>query len=40
LRGEIKWPSTEALKAQIFKDVSRAQRYFRVTHARRAANPV
>lgn len=28
LRGEMKWPSTDALKAQILKDVSRAQRYF------------
>jgi riboflavin kinase/FMN adenylyltransferase len=33
LRGEIEWPSPEALKAQIFKDVARAKRYFR----RRAA---
>jgi riboflavin kinase/FMN adenylyltransferase len=30
LRGEIQWPSPEALKAQIFKDVARAQRYFRL----------
>jgi len=30
LRGEIAWPSPEALKAQIFKDVARAQRYFRL----------
>jgi riboflavin kinase / FMN adenylyltransferase len=30
LRGEITWPSPEALKAQIFKDVARAQRYFRL----------
>jgi riboflavin kinase / FMN adenylyltransferase len=30
LRGEIKWPSAEALKAQIFKDVAKAQRYFRL----------
>ncbi len=29
LRGELTWPSPEALKAQIFKDVARAQRYFR-----------
>jgi riboflavin kinase/FMN adenylyltransferase len=29
LRGEIVWPSPEALKAQIFKDVARAKRYFR-----------
>jgi riboflavin kinase/FMN adenylyltransferase len=30
LRGEIEWPSPEALKAQIFKDVAKAQRYFRL----------
>lgn len=30
LRGEIKFPSPEALKAQIFKDVARARRYFRL----------
>jgi riboflavin kinase/FMN adenylyltransferase len=30
LRGEKEWPSPEALKAQIFKDVARAQRFFRV----------
>ena len=30
LRGEIEWPSPEALKAQIFRDVARAQRYFRL----------
>ena len=30
LRGEMQWPSTEALKAQIFKDVERARRYFRL----------
>jgi riboflavin kinase / FMN adenylyltransferase len=29
LRGEIKFPSPEALKAQIMQDVARAQRYFR-----------
>lgn len=29
LRGEIQWPSPEALKAQIFKDVARTKRYFR-----------
>ena len=29
LRGEIAWPSPEALKAQILKDVARAKRYFR-----------
>jgi len=28
LRGEETWPSPEALKAQIFKDVARATRYF------------
>lgn len=32
LRGEIAWPSPEALKAQIFKDVARAQRYFRLAN--------
>ena len=30
LRGEIAWPSPEALKAQIMKDVARARRYFRL----------
>lgn len=30
LRGEIKWPSTDDLKAQIFKDVARANRYFQI----------
>lgn len=30
LRGEIQWPSPEALKAQIFKDVAKAKRYFRL----------
>jgi riboflavin kinase/FMN adenylyltransferase len=30
LRGEIEWPSPEALKAQIFKDVARARRFFRL----------
>jgi riboflavin kinase/FMN adenylyltransferase len=30
LRGEMVWPSPEALKAQIFKDVARAKRYFRL----------
>lgn len=28
LRGEMEWPTPEALKAQIFKDVARAKRYF------------
>jgi riboflavin kinase/FMN adenylyltransferase len=31
LRGEVEWPSPEALKAQIFKDVAKAKRYFRLT---------
>jgi len=35
LRGEIKWPSPEALKEQIFKDVARAKRYFRIAEALR-----
>jgi riboflavin kinase / FMN adenylyltransferase len=30
LRGEQAWPSPEALKAQIMKDVARAKRYFRL----------
>jgi riboflavin kinase / FMN adenylyltransferase len=30
LRGEQEWPSPEALKAQILKDVMRAKRYFRL----------
>ena len=30
LRGEIQWPSPEALKAQIFRDVAKAKRYFRL----------
>lgn len=30
LRPEMTWPSPKALKAQIFKDVARAQRYFRL----------
>lgn len=40
LRGERKWPSTDALRAQILKDVSRAQRYFRLTQLSRQANGV
>jgi riboflavin kinase/FMN adenylyltransferase len=36
LRGEIDWPTPEALKAQIFRDVARAKRYFRL--AETAAN--
>ncbi|MEI9969826.1 MAG: riboflavin kinase [Terracidiphilus sp.] len=35
LRGEHKWPTPEALKAQIFKDVARAKRYFRLADANR-----
>lgn len=30
LRPEMKWPSPEALKEQIIKDVARAKRYFRL----------
>jgi riboflavin kinase/FMN adenylyltransferase len=30
LRGEMEWPSPEALKAQIFKDMAKAKRYFRL----------
>jgi riboflavin kinase/FMN adenylyltransferase len=30
LRGEMEWPTPEALKAQIFKDVARAKRFFRL----------
>jgi len=33
LRGEVQWPSTEALKAQIYKDVSRAKRFFQLGEA-------
>jgi riboflavin kinase/FMN adenylyltransferase len=33
LRGEMEWPSVEALKAQIFRDVARAKRYFRLRAA-------
>jgi riboflavin kinase/FMN adenylyltransferase len=29
LRGEMQWPSPEALKAQIMKDVGKAKRFFR-----------
>jgi riboflavin kinase / FMN adenylyltransferase len=36
LRGEQEWPSPEALKAQIFKDVGRAKRYFGLAGANRA----
>jgi riboflavin kinase/FMN adenylyltransferase len=34
LRGEQTWPSPEALKEQIFKDVARAKRYFALLAAR------
>ena len=30
LRGEVAWPSPEALKAQIMKDVAKAKRWFRL----------
>jgi riboflavin kinase/FMN adenylyltransferase len=30
LRPEMEWPSPDALKAQIFKDVARAKRYFQL----------
>ncbi len=30
LRGEMEWPSPEALKAQIFKDVAKAKEFFRL----------
>jgi riboflavin kinase/FMN adenylyltransferase len=30
LRGEQQWPSPEALKAQIFRDMEQAKRYFRL----------
>jgi len=33
LRGEMKWPSTEALRGQILKDVAHAKRYFRLVEA-------
>ena len=32
LRDEVKFPTPEALKAQIGKDVARAQRYFQLIH--------
>jgi riboflavin kinase / FMN adenylyltransferase len=35
VRGEREWPSPEALKAQIFKDVARAKRYFQLAGANR-----
>jgi riboflavin kinase/FMN adenylyltransferase len=33
LRGEIRWPSTEALMLQILMDVAHARRFFRLTRA-------
>jgi riboflavin kinase/FMN adenylyltransferase len=30
LRDEVQWPSIDALKAQIFKDVATAKRFFRL----------
>jgi riboflavin kinase/FMN adenylyltransferase len=33
LRGEMEWPSAEALKEQIFRDVAKAKRYFRLSAA-------
>jgi riboflavin kinase / FMN adenylyltransferase len=30
LRGEVEWPSAEALREQIFRDVAKAKRYFRL----------
>jgi len=32
LRSEMAWPSPEALKQQIFRDVAKAKRYFRLAH--------
>jgi riboflavin kinase/FMN adenylyltransferase len=36
LRPEIRWPSPEALRAQIGRDVARAHRYFALCRALRA----
>ena len=38
LREERRWPTPEALRAQIALDVSRAQRYFRLVQTLQAAN--
>jgi len=38
LRGESKWPSPEALKVQIMKDIAKAKRYFRLSIQRAAKN--
>jgi riboflavin kinase/FMN adenylyltransferase len=39
LRDEIKFPSVEALREQIGKDVKKAQRYFRLLSLKGRANP-
>jgi riboflavin kinase / FMN adenylyltransferase len=40
LRGEREWPSPEALKAQIAKDVTRAKRYFRLVQTMTSGSSV
>jgi riboflavin kinase / FMN adenylyltransferase len=40
LRPEIAWPSPEALKAQIMKDIGRAQRFHRLSNAIRPRTEV
>lgn len=40
LRGEVRFPSVEALKEQIGRDVARAQRYFRMRSALRQQRAV
>jgi riboflavin kinase / FMN adenylyltransferase len=37
LRGEMQWPSTEALKTQIYKDVAKANHYFQLERATKSA---
>jgi len=39
LRGEVRWPSPEALRAQIGLDVARAKRYFALCRALAVRNP-
>jgi riboflavin kinase/FMN adenylyltransferase len=39
LRDEIKFPSVDALRGQIGKDVNKAQRYFRLLKLRDRAEP-
>jgi riboflavin kinase/FMN adenylyltransferase len=39
LRPEQRWPSPEALRAQIMKDVGKAQRYFRLAYRATAERP-